>query len=979
MPISRYVVTGSNGGVTLYFDGVGSGAKGGTTPGGTGTLKLFLNCHTSAPNYFNLLTTRSGISDGSLIVLSTTSDYATGFTGSSSSFASMAGQVFYGYGEIWNVVKYTCASTPTTYYSRTAVTSTGGAIAITSDATYTSAQYSVVKNFKVTATADPGFVFSGWTRSGSFYSGENPLTVARSVVEDVDLVATFTKEYFDLTITGGAGGTAFSNPPQGSTKVGTEIQMGATQSWGYTFTNWACTGIANSSTAYYPFTMPAANVTANASFTAVPQVNVAVVRLGTVTANALIFWKKQTGKDTYVQAEAASDPVTSVYTGTTVELKASVVDPTLTYFTGWFTDAAGTIPYVATATVDGTINVPITAARTLYAKFAAVASHTLTVNVSNGAAYTSGNAAEVAGCTLTVQTPPNVTGGKYRSGTEVSMTATAATAWTLTGWKVVYAGGGTSTLDPTNPLQLSIGSDVTVTANFAIAKYAVLLSVDAPSLAVSAGTVALTTLADAVLDNPSDVDYGTVLKATATAASGFEFEGWYENGVRVSQPDVSMPTTTYTFTVLRDITLVAKFTALIELTVSLATTSSGTVWFVDAAGTEIDSASASLRLVIGDKYYLKAVSLSPTTRFLGYFDDGVTQLFTDQTSAIVEGVCTGHLGIVGMFAVDVPLVYLRMTNDPDGQPNTGSGELSATGFVEELTEQEFENLLGVTPGTPMAQGGNRHYSFYTGAVASIRVTPLTDRGFKWWMVRTIDIVEGAFVQGTETLLSTENVTSLLMYRSLSVRAVWVSGVPVRVAAFYATGSDSTMGTLRLDPEGINRQTLPTGTIAEFIPDSVVTMSAVPANGYKFVGWYGTAAADGEVVDADPTHEETDLVTAVTLYAKFEQDANAVYLWEGGTLPKYTTWRSKRFVASAPFDPSCLRVCADGYPVRVRIFACSSPLSPSPDIPSKEVFLTSEKAVRLPVSRKEKYFEIEVSCSYQILEVVLSSSMGGVVQ
>lgn len=823
----------------------------------------------------------------------------------------------------------------------------------------------------------------GWYLPGAQTPAYDSLTPdLLMLAQTTDYTAKFLKTGYTLTLTATAGGAVSSSPAAGTVKMGTTVTATVTQvNWGYDFVQWTGTGVANSTLLQYPpFVMPSANVTLAASFVAWAKHILTLTRAGFVQQNGHIkvtYLVSGGGLQTNI---GAANVAPAVYRLTSVTVEAYSTDTTLCHFIGWYTDAACTVLYSATGVKSFTMP---NAAFSLWAKFGETARHSISANVSDGGDYVSGNDAEDAGCTATVTTPANAPEGEYLSGTSVSIGAAAAQGWTLTGWKIVYADTSSAVISASNPLILAIDQDLVLTARYQVTKFTTSLLVDAASLTALAGTVALKQLVDGedvARANPYQTPYGATMKAVATPAATFAFEGWYKNGVKIPNATAS-----YEFTVIEATTLTAKFSANIMLGASLLSGSAGSVRFVDAAGATV--APAGTRAVtVGDTYYVTHTVLNDETFFRGYFTEvegeaGDVPIFTEQTSAIVAGVCTHTMDVNAKFDIDdTDLVSLRMTNDPEGVENTGWGALSATGAVAELSEAEFEALYPVTPGSlGELPGRNRYYRFDRGAVAALMVTPLTVRSFKRWKFRTMDVVDGAFEWGAEVTLSASAAAELFMYRDLSVRAEWVSGLPVRVALFYTSDSNSTMGELKLDPPGANRQEVEgLGVAAEYVANALVTVTALPANGHTFRGWYTTAEAV-TLVSAEPTLQLTDFLANVTYYAAFDQDENALYLWEGSTPPKYLTWRSKRLIASVPFDPACVRVFADGYPVKLAIYACSSPQSPAPTVPTKEVTLLNEKGVWVPAARKEKYFEVEVSCPYQVLEIVMSSSMKGLAQ
>lgn len=102
-------------------------------------------------------------------------------------------------------------------------------------------------------------------------------------------------------------------------------------------------------------------------------------------------------------------------------------------------------------------------------------------------------------------------GGTYPSGTEVTVTATPASGWEFTGWS------GSSTGN-TNPLLVTMTSNLTLTANF----QEIGTEPDTYTLTVSASGNGNVTLSPA----GGVYDAGTVVTLTAVPGSGNIFAGW---------------------------------------------------------------------------------------------------------------------------------------------------------------------------------------------------------------------------------------------------------------------------------------------------------------------------------------------------------------------------------------------------------------------------------------------------------------------
>jgi hypothetical protein len=85
------------------------------------------------------------------------------------------------------------------------------------------------------------------------------------------------------------------------------------------------------------------------------------------------------------------------------------------------------------------------------------------------------------------------------------------------------------------------------------------------------------------------------------------------------------------------------------------------------------------------------------------------------------------------------------------------------------------------------------------------------------------------------------------------------------------------------------------------------------------------------------------------------------------------------VSTQPFNFSAARVYADSYPVTLKVFTASSPDSPSASTPSVVASARDQNGFRLPMARPEKYFEVEVVSQYDVSDVSVATSMGGLIK
>jgi uncharacterized repeat protein (TIGR02543 family) len=158
-----------------------------------------------------------------------------------------------------------------TTYNFTRTAGTGGTVSGTASGSYTAGTA-----ISVTATADSGYRFTGWTVNGVAIPGGNTTNPAAFAMpgNSVTLTANFAQDTpggtttYNFTRTAGTGGTV-SGTASGSYTAGTAISVTATPDKGYHFTEWTINGasITGGDTVNpAAFSMPANAVALTANF-----------------------------------------------------------------------------------------------------------------------------------------------------------------------------------------------------------------------------------------------------------------------------------------------------------------------------------------------------------------------------------------------------------------------------------------------------------------------------------------------------------------------------------------------------------------------------------------------------------------------------------------------------------------------------------------------------------------------------------------
>ncbi|HQK15542.1 MAG TPA: InlB B-repeat-containing protein, partial [Anaerolineae bacterium] len=269
----------------------------------------------------------------------------------------------------------------------------------------------------LTATADPGWTFAGW--SGDLSGTANPTSITMNGNKVV--TATFTQDEYTLTVNVVGNGAVGKAPDQATYHYGDVVTLTATADPGWYFAGWSgdLSGLLNPQQLLIN-----GDKVVTATFTAQPPViytlDVNTVGGGTVTWTPL---------------------GTEFVAGTLVTLTATA-DPGWT-FAGWSGDLSGTAnPTSITMNSNKVVTATFTQDE-----------YTLTVNVvGNGAV---GKAPDQA---------------TYHYGDVVTLTATADPGWTFVGWSGDLSGTA-------NPTSITMNGNKVVTATFTQDEYTLMVNV----------------------------------------------------------------------------------------------------------------------------------------------------------------------------------------------------------------------------------------------------------------------------------------------------------------------------------------------------------------------------------------------------------------------------------------------------------------------------------------------------------------------
>jgi uncharacterized repeat protein (TIGR02543 family) len=290
-----------------------------------------------------------------------------------------------------------------------------GAGTIGAQPTSTTGQYDSGTQVSVTATANTGYQFTGW--SGAC-TGTGPCNV--TMTADRSVTANFAVVQYTLTPATNPSGAGMITPSApGKYDYTTTVSVTATANTGYQFTGWsgACTGTGPCSVL----------MTADRSVTA----NFAVVQY-TLTLGA-----SPSGAGTVTAQPASANGKYNYNSSVSVTATAN----TGYQFTGWSGACTGTGPCSALMTADNSVT----------ANFAVVQVQQFTLTLTKDGTGTG-----------TVGALPSSSTGRYDAGTNVAVTATPGAGCKFTGWSGACSGNANCSVRMDS--SKSIGATFTLTS-----------------------------------------------------------------------------------------------------------------------------------------------------------------------------------------------------------------------------------------------------------------------------------------------------------------------------------------------------------------------------------------------------------------------------------------------------------------------------------------------------------------------------------
>ncbi len=400
---------------------------------------------------------------------------------------------------------------------------------------------------------------------------------------------------------------------------------------------------------------------------------------------------------------------TSFPHGTSVTLTAT---PAVGYhFTGW----SGT-----TTSTSNPLVVTMDSTKTLTANFA-INQYALVVEAVHGSLVKSPNQAT------------------YSYGTSVTLTATPTVGYHFTGW----SGTTTST---SNPLVVTMDSTKTLTANFAINQYALVVEAVHGSLVKS--------------PNQATYSYGTSVTLTATPAVGYHFTDWSGTTTSTSNPLVvtmdSTKTLTANFAINQYALVVEAVHGSLVKSPNQATYSYGTsvtltatpavgYHFTDWSGT---TTSTSNPLVV--------TMDSTKTLTANFAINEYTLIYTAGTNGTISGSTsqTVDYGYSGTSVEAVPVTgyhFVQWSDDSMVNPRTDTNVTTNISVIATFAINEYALTVEAVNGSVAKSPDQTTYTY--GTTVTLTATPAVGYHFTGWSgsVTTTDNPLVVTMDATETL------------------------------------------------------------------------------------------------------------------------------------------------------------------------------------------------------------------------------------
>nr|DAG93080.1 MAG TPA: Internalin B, cell invasion, GW domains.65A [Herelleviridae sp.] len=656
------------------------------------------------------------------------------------------------------------------------------------------------------ATPATGYSFVGW------YEGANQVSTAETYTFTATsartLVGRFQRNWYTITFSAGTGGTV--SPTSARVQYGGSAESTATANTGYTFTQWSD----GTKTAKLTVT----NVTANATYAASFGINAYVITYQAGTGVASVTPTSETVN----HGSNAAGSTATVATGYN--------------FDGWYngsTRVSTALKYGPTSVVK---NMTLVAKGTIKT-FAVTGTSQYRNTDSTGDWSTGTSGGSVSGS------------GTYDYGSKVTLTASAATGYTFMGWfNTSGISVGTSTTYTIN----SVTAAVTVYARFQKNWYTV-------TYTRGTGVNSLSKTSERVAYN------GTVTSETAVASTGYNSPTWTKSSgtglLSVSAGKATLSAIQSNCTLVASATI-NKYTISYTKNANIASISK-TSETVNYGGTATCTATlpentAQYTYSFGGWYEgstrvgtALALSVANITAARTFEARGVATV-NKYTLTVVNGSGSGTYNYGTKVTITASTIEGKTFSKWSDGVTTASREVTVTANAT-YTAEYTTNTYTVTyvKGTGIAKISKTSETVSWGANATgCTATVTTGYTFDGWYNG------GTRVSTSLTYAPTNVKSNLTLTAKATINKYTVTASP------YFRNTDGTGNYT----SGTTGGTVSGGGSVNYGGSTTVT--ATPAAGYKFDGWYSDGATGGSLLSSSVSYAISNVTASKTVYARF---------------------------------------------------------------------------------------------------------------
>lgn len=656
------------------------------------------------------------------------------------------------------------------------------------------------------ATPATGYSFAGW------YEGANQVSTAEAYTFTATsartLVGRFQRNWYTITFSAGTGGTV--SPTSARVQYGGSAESTATANTGYTFTQWSN----GTKTAKLTVT----NVTANATYAASFGINAYVITYQAGTGVASVTPTSETVN----HGSNAAGSTATVATGYN--------------FDGWYngsTRVSTALKYGPTSVVK---NMTLVAKGTIKT-FAVTGTSQYRNTDSTGDWSTGTSGGSVSGS------------GTYDYGSKATLTASAATGYTFMGW---FNTSGTSVGTSTTYTINSVTAAVTVYARFQKNWYTV-------TYTRGTGVNSLSKTSERVAYN------GTVTSETAVASTGYNSPTWTKSSgtglLSVSAGKATLSAIQSNCTLVASATI-NSYTISYTKNANIASISK-TSEKVNHGGTATCTAT------------LPANTAQYTYSFGGWYE-GSTRVGTALALSVANITAARTFEARGVATVNKYTLTV-VNGSGSGTYNYGTKVTITASTIEGKTFSKWSD--GVTTAsrevTVTANATyTAEYTTNTYTVTYVKGTGITT------ISKTSETVSwGANATGCTATVTTgytfdgwynggTRVSTSLTYAPTNVKSNLTLTAKATINKYTVTASPyfrNTDGTGNYT-SGTTGGTVSGGGSVNYGGSTTVT--ATPAAGYKFDGWYSAGATGGSLLSSSASYAISNVTASKTVYARF---------------------------------------------------------------------------------------------------------------